>query len=172
MQLIVHIPILDNSRWSLGQDVLNTIGTDGGSCDSGIEYYVTLGHDNDHGYEAFDEFRIYKIVDGDIVMDTPMDSTADGTLYVYDGSGWDEVSYSCSTSDAGPCWEAGDENFCCNTDDSYNWADCAQAALNQEGQWSHDNTNQHLRCTYSDSDQDQVYIILKISVIMCQNCYK
>ena len=105
--LMGHHP--SKSSWSLGQDVFNTIGTDGGSCDSGIEYYVTLGHDNDHDYEAFDDFRIFKIVDGDIVMDTPMDSTADGTLYVYDGSGWDEVTYSCNSADAGPCWEAGDE---------------------------------------------------------------
>ncbi len=53
------------------------------------------------------------------------------------------------------------QNWCCQKDQSGMLLDCAQATVNLEGQWSNSNTNQHLRCSTDDYDQDQLVLFVR-----------
>ena len=107
-----------------------------------VQYFVTIGGNNDGGHAAFDEFRVFAVDGGELQMDVPMDATVDGTVYTWSGNSWVEVTYECNPDDAGPCWEPGEQNMCCARDDDLLFSTCAEASMDQEGQWSHDNTNQ------------------------------
>mmetsp|Transcript_41208 Transcript_41208/g.110031 ORF Transcript_41208/g.110031 Transcript_41208/m.110031 type:complete len:218 (+) Transcript_41208:601-1254(+) len=104
-------------------------------------------------------------------MSEKMDSsyTFGGTDYssavdVWDGSSWVQVTYSCSSLDAGPCWEpTSGQNVCCKIDNSNKWTECADATYGTEGQWTHGggNCNQHLRCVEDDQAQDHVVLFVR-----------
>ena len=138
-----------NSRWSLGQDTINNLamGYDY------LEYLVTTGENNDNGYDPLDQWRLFRISTQHVLnFAEPMDATYN--TQVWQGNHWITVEYECNTADCGPCWEPGRQNFCC--DDTM--SDCELALMDQEGQWSNSNTNQHLRCDVSDYDQDQLVL--------------
>jgi hypothetical protein len=153
----------ENSRWSVGKDAINIIGAAGYNY---LEYFVTLGHNNDDGYDSHDEFRIYRIAaSSGISLSEPMDSTYN--IQVFQGNYWMTGEYQCNPTDCGPCWEPGRQNFCCDSELS----ECYLAPKNQEGQWSNENTNQHLRCSNSDYDQDSLVLYVRGSNTVGKECY-
>ena len=150
-------------RWSFGQDLINKIGGNNQGSSAFIEYFVTGGHTQNSPTHSsrpgeWTYFRIFR-TDQKLRMDDPMDKSHG--VDVWTGSKWEAATYECNPTDAGPCWEPNHQNTCCQRNSAGNWHSCAQAPKNQEGQWSNDNTNQHLRCDRSDSDQDSLVLFVR-----------
>lgn len=137
-----------NSRWSIGQDKMNQFRGN-----YGIDYLVTMGANNDRRHRAEESFRLFRTT-GYMDMTSPMDGRRNN-VFVWTGKMFDSVSYRCNNADAGPCWEPTHQNHCCQSLTS-----CRMGRYG-EGQWSHDNKNQHLRCDNSDYDQDQLVLYVR-----------
>ena len=142
-----------NTVWSLGPSAINALRQ---ASDGYLEYFVTLGVNNDEGRAAWYDFRIFRTTSA-FTFQEGMDADKTGTQ-VWLGGSWQTVTYSCYSGDAGPCWEPGSQNICCRRNAASGaWESCAQGTSGGEGQWSAlvvSNRNQHLRCSVSDYDQD------------------
>merc|ERR1712025_220368 len=150
--------ISSNSRYSLGDSAINTIGAYGK--DGAIEYYVAHGPNNNEGYTAFEYFRMFRIYDA-FTLTNDLDKQYN--VDVWNGNSFEKVAFDCNNDDCGPCWEPTNQNFCCTRDGDgmFTSGTCGMGAHGGEGQWSHVNTNQHLRCSGGDYDQDGLVLFIR-----------
>ena len=131
-----------NTRWRLDMSVINALGTDSTISDPKLEYFVTIGNNNNNGYSVWTDFRIFQCDPGALTFLTNMDSTIP-SVTVWNGADWVDVTYTCNSGDLGPCWEpTTGQNMCCKRNNAKEWYDCKDSSLGYEGQWSHTNTNQ------------------------------
>ncbi len=86
---------------------------------------------------------------------------------MFDYSGWNGTDWTLATvvgnsTDRGPSWDPGAGNTCCDRDPSTGAiSNCGNAPLNQEGQWSNNNTNQHLRCNVGSTVHDGLILFVR-----------
>ena len=139
------------TRWGLGMALTNQLKSADATY---LEYYITGAPGGGGGYTRptpYLDFRVLRTPQ-DFTFSAPFDNTHG--VQAWTGSTWTNV-VGCSSADRGPCWEPGSTNYCCRRDtSSYAWVNCGQASRNSEGQYSHTNTNQHLRCSEDDYTQD------------------
>merc|ERR1711939_1108216 len=145
-------------RYSLGDAAINTIAAGGNG--GAIEYYVAHGPNNDEGYTAFEYFRMFRMT-GTFTLTNELDKQFDVSVWM--GDKFETATFDCASNDCGPCWEPTDQNICCQRDGDgmFTSNTCAKATHGGEGQWSHTNTNQHLRCSGGDFDQDGLVLFVR-----------
>jgi len=89
------------------------------------------------------------------------ENNAMGDYSGWNGSGWVQSTNTCNSTDRGPCWEPDTANYCCNRNASGDWFSCGLSPYNQEGQWSNNNTNQHLRCSVQSNVHDGLILFVR-----------
>lgn len=150
------------ARWSIGQTKINGLRSASQlSGEAYFEYYVS--------YPARNEFRVFRLnvadglrFDANYGIDASYGSTQTG-LQVRSNADWITVTYTSNeVSDRGPIWEPGAQNICCfRSTDDFTFYGCAVAAQNAQGQFSHTNLNQHMRCGVSDSTNDGLLLFVR-----------
>jgi hypothetical protein len=147
-------------RWSLSDADIDSLAANAdGTTTSFLEYFVTQG-DGDHcdspGMKSLQDFRVFRApMNMGFTHRDPMD--ANEQVEVWNGNKWAAVDYKCNKNDNGPCWEPGAHNICCSNPGAsfFDAKMCRPATANFEGQFSHNNNNQHLRCHSMDYEHNK-----------------
>ena len=120
------------------------------------ESYVTMGLNGDAEAGDIGEYRVRR---ENIAMN--FENNSMGNYSGWSGSSWVQSTNTCNSTDRGPCWEPDAANYCCNRNSAGDWTSCNPAPLSQEGQWSNNNTNQHLRCAVQSNVHDGLILFVR-----------
>jgi len=120
------------------------------------ESYVTMGLNGDAASGDIGEYRVRR---ENIAMN--FENNSMGNYSGWSGSSWVQSTNTCNSTDRGPCWEPDVANYCCNRDSTGDWTSCNLAPYNAEGQWSNNNTNQHLRCAVQSNVHDGLILFVR-----------
>jgi hypothetical protein len=149
-----------SARWSLSDADIDSIATfsDGFSA-SYLEYFVTQGdgaHCDSSNMASLQDFRVFRAPMSDgFTHRSPMDASEH--VQVWNGVKWAAVDYRCNVNDNGPCWEPGSQNICCANPGSsfFDAGGCSAATVQVEGQFSHSNRHQTMRCHTDDHESNK-----------------
>lgn len=153
------------AQWSIGEAKIN--GLRNASQVAGTTFFEYYVH-----YVALDEFRVFRLTATvglrfDQAIDNQYNDGTNTGLQVYGSGGWVAVTYSSAEAgDRGPVWEPTipAQNHCCGRSTGGAWASCAQATVMPaylNGQFTHENYNQHMRCSQNDGNRDSLLLFVR-----------